>query len=167
MRRTFLVPLAATVVIACAGETSTTDAAATTAAPDTAALRAELAPLVESYGKAILAGDAAALNALYTDDAVVEITAVPTLTGRAAILAADSANFASGKTTEWNVTVRSTVPIGDSAVAQTGSWTDAAIMGGKTVRRAGRWLTSSRKGADGTWRVNYLMAMVDSTTTGK
>ena len=167
MKRLFPTTLVAAVLLACAGQEMTNDAAATAAAaPDTAALRVELAATIDAYRVAALAGDAAALNALYTDDATVEITAVPTLTGRAAIMSADSANFAAGKPTEWSATVRSLVPIGGGAVAQTGSWSDGTpAAGGKMVRRVGRWISSSQKGDDGKWRINYLMAMIDSTTT--
>lgn len=167
MRKLFQMALATAMVLACAKTEATSDAAgAAAAAPDTAALRVELKTQVDAYGAAVLAGDAAALNAMYTDDATVEITAVPTLIGRAAIMAADSANFAAGKPTEWAATVRTVVPIGGGAVAQTGSWSDGTpAPGGKMVRRAGRWVSSSQKGEDGKWRINYLMAMIDSTTT--
>lgn len=165
MRWTFPATLGLAVLLACSGEVAKDDAAAAPAPPDTAALRVELASLTDAYGAAVLAGDAAALNALYTDDATVEITAVPTLTGRAAIMSADSASFAQGKPSEWSATVRSTVPIGNGNVAQTGSWSDATPMGGKTVRRAGRWISAAQKGTDGKWRISYLMAMIDSTVT--
>jgi uncharacterized protein (TIGR02246 family) len=167
MRKLFPIALVTALVLACAGSEATNDAAAAAAAaPDTAALRVELKAQVDAYGAAVLAGDAAALTAMYTDDATVEITAVPTLIGRAAIMAADSANFAAGKPTEWSATVRTVVPIGGGAVAQTGSWSDAwPAPGGKVARRAGRWVSSSQKGEDGKWRIGYLMAMIDSTVT--
>lgn len=170
MMRLLSATLTSVMLLACTRQEAASDAAAaaTATAPDTAALRAELAPLIDSYRTAILAGDAAALNALYTDDATVELTAVPTLIGRAAIMTADSAAFAAGKPTEWSATVRSTVPIGNGSVAQTGSWADATpVGGGKVMRRAGRWISASQKGTDGKWRISYLMGMTDSTTTGK
>lgn len=144
------------------------EAAVPAVAPDTAALRAEIAPLGEAYRAAILAGDAAALNALYTDAAVVELTGVPTMIGRAAIMAADSAAFAMGKPSEWTSSVRSTAFLSEGRVAQTGTWSDAAVVGGgKTMRRVGRWVAGINKEADGKWRINYLMGMTDSTVTGK
>ena len=45
---------------------------------------------------------------------------------------------------------------------------DAAVVaGGKTQRRAGRWVAGIKKEADGKWRIDYLMGMTDSTTIGK
>lgn len=143
------------------------EAAVPAVAPDTAALAAEIAPLGEAYRAAILAGDAAALNAFYTDAAVVELTGVPTLVGRAAIMSRDSATFAMGKPSEHTSTVRSTAFLSEGRVAQTGTWADAAVVGGKTMRRAGRWIAGVNKEADGKWRINYLMAMTDSTVTDR
>lgn len=100
--------------------------------------------------------------------AVVELTAIPTLVGRAAIMKNDSATFAMGKPTAWTPTVRNTAALGNGNVAQTGTWSDAAnIGGGKVQRRAGRWIAGINKGTDGKWRINYLMGMTDSTTIGK
>jgi len=139
--------------------------AVATVAPDTAALRAEIAPMGEAYRAAVLAGDAAALNALYTDAAVVELTGVPTLVGRAAIMSRDSATFAMGKPSSWTSAVRTTAQLSEGRVAQTGTWSDATIVGGKTMRRDGRWIAGINKEADGTWKINYLMGMTDSTFT--
>jgi uncharacterized protein (TIGR02246 family) len=166
MRRLLLPSFVAALVLAACAKEREEAAPAAAAPPDTAALRAELAPLADAYRNAILAGDAKALNALYTDDATVEIDGAPTVTGRAAIMAADSASFAMGKPSEWTSTVRSTAALGNGNVAQTGSWNDASpAPGGKTMRRVGRWVASMTKGSDGQWRIGYVMAMIDSTTT--
>ena len=165
LRRLLVSMLAVSLVSACAPKEEAPPSTAA-AAPDTAALRAEIAPVGEAYRAAILAGDAAALNALYTDNAVVELTGIPTMVGRAAIMNRDSTNFAMGKPTEWNSTVRSTISLGNGNVAQTGSWSDAMpAAGGKTARRDGRWIAGIMKGEDGKWRINYLMGMTDSTVT--
>lgn len=165
LRRLLFSMMAVTLVSACAPKEEPA-ASVPAAAPDTAALRAEIAPLGEAYRAAIIAGDAAALNALYTDNATVELTGIPTLIGRAAIMTADSMNFTMGKPTDWNSTVRSTVALGNGGVAQTGSWSDAMpAAGGKTTRRDGRWIAGLAKGEDGKWRINYLMGMTDSTVT--
>ena len=165
LRRLLVSMLAVSLVIACAPKEEPA-ASTPAAAPDTAALRAEIAPLSEAYRAAILAGDAATLNALYTDNAVVELTAIPTMVGRGAIMTADSTNFAMGKPTEWSSTVRSTVALGNGNVAQTGSFSDARPAAkGKTTRRDGRWIAGIMKGDDGKWRINYLMGMTDSTVT--
>ncbi len=165
LRRVLLSIAAVTLVSACAPtEEPAAAAAAAPAAPDTAAMRAEIVPLGDAYRAAILAGDAAALNALYTDDATIELTGIPTMIGRAAIMTNDSTTFTMGKPSEWNSTVRSTVALGPGAAAQTGSWSDAApAAGGKTARRAGRWIAAINKGEDGKWRISYLMGMTDST----
>lgn len=166
LRRLLVTMLAVSFVSACAPKEEQAAAAAPAAPPDTAALSAEIAPLIASYRTAILAGDAAALNALYTENAVVELTGIPTMIGRKAIMTADSTNFAMGKPTEWNATVRSTVALGNGGAAQTGSWSDAMPAAkGKNSRRDGRWITGLMKGEDGKWRINYLMAMTDSTVT--
>jgi len=165
MRRRFLPALLAIVTLAACAPKE--EAAIPAVAPDTAALRVEIAPLTEAYGAAILAGDAAALNALYTDAAVVELTGVPTMIGRAAIMSRDSASLAMGKPSEWTYTVRSTSSLSEGRVAQTGTWGDAAVVGGKTMRRAGRWVAGVNKEADGKWRINYLMGMTDSTYADK
>lgn len=166
MRRRFLPALLAIATLAACAPKE--EAAVAAVAPDTAALAAEIAPLGAGYRAAILAGDAAALNAFYTDAAVVELTGVPTLVGRAAIMSRDSATFAMGKPSEWTSTVRNTAFLSEGRVAQTGTWSDAAVVGGgKTMRRAGRWIAGINKEADGKWRINYLMGMTDSTMTDK
>lgn len=154
-------------VVALAACATREQPAAATVAPDTAALRVEIAPMGEAYRAAVLAGDAAALNALYTDGAVVELTGVPTLVGRAAIMSRDSATFAMGKPSEWTSTVRTTAFLSEGHVAQTGTWSDATVVGGKRIRRAGRWIAGINKEANGQWKINYLMGMTDSTFTGR
>jgi hypothetical protein len=126
-------------------------AVTTDAKPDIAAISAELASITPAYKAAVLAGDAKALNALYTDGAVVELTGVPTEIGRAAIMTSDSAQFSKGKPAEWNSTVRSTVPLGAAGAAQTGSWFDMTVVkGGMKMHRAGRWIArASRRGLTG------------------
>ncbi len=165
MLRRFLPALLAVATLAAC--TPKEQPAVAAVAPDTTALAAEIAPFGEAYRAAILAGDAAALNALYTDAAVVELTGVPTLVGRAAIMSRDSATFAMGKPSEWMSTVRNTAFLSEGRVAQTGTWADATVVRGKTMRRAGRWIAGLNKEADGSWKINYLMGMTDSTVTGR
>ena len=132
-------------------------------APDTDAMRVALDPFGASYKAATLAGDAAALNALYTDNAVVELSNQPTAVGRAAILKADSAQFATIKFSDWNINIRGTTDLGGGRAAQSGTfWSKFADKKGAKMSQYGRWVAGFMKGDDAKWRINYLMGMTDS-----
>jgi len=165
MRHLFLPVLGITLAAACNAPAPPPPAAA---APDTAAVRAAMEPVIANYRAAILAGDAVALNALYTDNAAVVISGVPTRIGRPAILTADSTDFAMTKVSEWNATTNSTADFGGGRAAQTGTWTDvSADKKGAKGARWGRWVTGLTKGDDGAWKISYLMAMIDSAKAVK
>ena len=160
MRSFFLAVASASVVAACAAPAPAPPAAAAT---DSAAVRAALEPYGVSYKAAVLAGDAAAVGALYTENAVVELSDTPTLVGRAAIMKNDSTTMAAVKFTDWNAPVNSTADFGGGRAAQTGTF--AAMLAdkkGAKMAQAGRWVAGFMKGDDGQWRINYLMAMTDS-----
>jgi ketosteroid isomerase-like protein len=129
--------------------------------PDTAAVRAGLNDLTAKMKTAYLAGDAAAVAALYTEDARAEFAGFPSAVGRAAIQSTTEAYFKANKlnVAEWTIGGLNSL----TADLATAGGTYHAFGNGKPAHAWWRWAAAYRKGADGQYRVSYVMAFPDST----
>ncbi|HET6361803.1 MAG TPA: SgcJ/EcaC family oxidoreductase [Gemmatimonadota bacterium] len=133
---------------------STTEAESTeeTSAVDPAAVRQAIEDAVAGWESAALAGDAAALAALYAEDAVLAPPNAPKAVGRAAIQAAFTEMLAATPFTAIDiVTDESDVSAsGDIAWAH-GSYTSTNTMpDGTAYEDTGKWL-SVYENYDGQW----------------
>lgn len=156
-----LLTLAAT-VLACApaAEQAAQPAAA---APDTAAIRAELRAAADQSQSQYLAGSAAGVAGMFAADARAEFQGFPSAVGRAAIESTYVAYFAANKlqVAEINLTaINATAP--DRATAL-GTFHSFGEMSGKPVHAWWRYAAAYQKESDGQWRTTYIMAFPDST----
>lgn len=129
-------------------------AACTQAPPDTtAADTAALQALSDQFLAAFNAGDAAAFESQYTDDAVLMPPDGSVVEGGAAIVQG-MAEFFESYTASQTSTVDEISVFGDLAVAR-GTWNvrQAPAAGGAEEVRNGKWLTVSRRQVDGSWKV--------------
>jgi uncharacterized protein (TIGR02246 family) len=95
--------------------------------------------------------DAAAVAAMYADDAIFLSNDGGVYNGRAAIEAALAESFKTGS--GLTVTEESTETVGEVVYA-TGEWMQKiATPDGKTVDAEGRYLVISRLQPDGTWKI--------------
>jgi uncharacterized protein (TIGR02246 family) len=123
-----------------------------TPAVDEAAVQQSIEDMAAAWESAALAGDAAALAALYAEDAVLQPPNAPKAEGRAAIQAAFTEMLAATPFTEADiVVVRSEVSAsGDIAWAH-GTYSDAITMpDGTPYEDAGKWL-AVYENHDGQW----------------
>jgi uncharacterized protein (TIGR02246 family) len=123
--------------------------------PDTTAEDlAAVGALREAWRTAFNAGDAAALTALYTDDAVIMNPGEATITGLAAIQAHYDDLF-SRIDAEAQIHPEAT-DVDGSLGFDSGTFTNTATLkpGGEAVSEEGRYVVILRKQADGQWKVS-------------
>lgn len=161
MRRFISAPIAALLL---AGACTPKPAAPTTAASvDTALVRQGLDTLRAHYIALQTGGDATGLAGLFTEAGGVDIYGAPRLRGRAAIEAAFKADFAVRKFTLTEITPISLNARTSDAASEIGTYHDMHDVKGAKDHEWGRYLGAFEKGADGQWRLVYLMAFPDST----
>ena len=132
------------------------------AAPDTAAIRAALNAATTKMNAAYLAGDAAAVAALFTEEARAEYAGFPSAKGRAAIQATYEGYFKANKLTVAETTIRAVGALNENLVTAGGTY--HSFGNGKPKHAWWRWAAAYVKGADGEYRISYIMAFPDSTT---
>ena len=159
MQRMHLLPFIA-LSIAIAGCTSQPAADATpaspaaAAAPDPAALRATIEATEKQWSAAYMKGDAAAIAALYSEDAATIPASGEWRRGRDAIAKQTQSELDTVTvTTREDVTEEVTVA-GDYAV-EVGhyAWTGTSKKTGAARGEKGRYIVVWHKDADGTWRL--------------
>jgi len=138
--------------------------AAAPAAPDTAAVRAELQSLVDRYVQYLMAGDAAGVAGLYTDDATYAVYGVPTTTGRANVEAVFAGYFGAFKVTSAQGTVEAAASPGPGIATARGIYTDVEDSSGVRISSWSRWASAYRQAADGQWLISYHIGFPDSTS---
>jgi ketosteroid isomerase-like protein len=163
-RATLALPIAALLVAAaCAPKPADSAAMATV---DTAAVNTELATLRSRYIAARTANDAAALAALYTEDAGIDLYGLPRLRGHASIEAA----FRMDSVRKW--TLLEINPIGMEARTNTdaselGTYHEMTDSLGTKGHAWGRYLVAFQKDTTGQWKIVYLIGFPDSTKVDK
>ena len=160
MRTTFLLTVAGAFVLAC---NKPADNAGSQMAVDTAAGRAGIDSLRASYSRIQMAGDAAGLAQLYTENATLDMYGVPRTKGRANIEAGLKADLTARKYTLSEITPIETTVRSNDAGSEIGTYHAMHDVNGTMDHEWGRYVVGAVKGADGKWRLDYLMFFPDST----
>lgn len=164
MRTPNLMLAGALVLGACAQPAPAPTAAATV---DTAAVVAAVTNVRTTYNKAEMAGDAAAVAALYTPDGAIDIYGAPPMRGAEAIQAALTQLWAAGKPELAEATPLNTNARSNSDASEIGTYHNILPVNGKRTHEWGRYVVALAKDASGTWKLTYLMAFADSTRAEK
>jgi ketosteroid isomerase-like protein len=135
--------------------------AAPASKPDTAAVRAALNAQTDKLTAAYLAGDAVTVAGLFTDDARAEYAGFPSAVGRAQIQSTYETYFKANKLK----VAKSDILVVESVTADlaTAGGVFHSFGNGKPAHAWWRWSAAYRKGADGQYRIAYIMAFPDST----
>lgn len=158
--------VALAVLVAAAASAPTFQAPAATAV-DSAAVFQGLDALRSAYIAAQTGGDAAALAALHADSAGLDLFGLPRLRGRPAIQAALTADLAARKYTLVEIMPFARNARTNTEATELGTYHDMHDVQGKVDHEWGRYLGAFSKGADGQWKIQYLMAFPDSTKIDK
>jgi uncharacterized protein (TIGR02246 family) len=134
---------------------------------DTAAAMAGIDSLKTRYSQLEMAGDAAALAQLFTEDATLDLYGVPRTKGRAAIQAALAQDFGMRKYTVSEINPINTNVRTNETATQIGTYHAMHDVNGTADHEWGRFVVGMNKGTDGMWRLNFLMAFPDSTKADK
>lgn len=165
MRAFSIVTLA--VLVAAAASMPNAQAPVAATAVDTAAVFQGLDALRAQYIALQTAGDAAGLAALHAETAGLDLFGLPRLRGRPAIQAAITADFAARKYTLVQIMPLSRSARTNTDATELGTYHDMHDVKGTVDHEWGRYLGAFSKGADGQWRIQYLMAFPDSTKVDK
>ena len=122
-------------------------------APSQAEVAAALHGLVDAYVSASNAGDATALTALFTDDAVLMPGNAPTASGKEAIQAFYQSRF-DQFTLELAASQAEAEGAGEWAFAR-GTYTIKLTpkAGGEPIEYSGKYMNISKRQADGSWKM--------------
>lgn len=142
-------------------------AASGPAALDSAAAAAVVDAFTAEYARHLVAGDAAAIAGLFTDDATGAYFSFPTATGRAAIEELYAASFKLAPRIAARIVTTSVNGSIPGLITGVGTNSETADSAGVSIIQHWRWAAVWRQGADGRWRFSYAMAFPDSVTRGK
>jgi uncharacterized protein (TIGR02246 family) len=122
--------------------------------PDTAEVRAAIEGTLREFGGAMQRADAAAIGAMFTEDAEY-ITAATKgfISGRAAIEDAFRARFKAARFLDVAIVTVSLQVVGDTAYETGTNRLTFQAGDAPPVTRTGRYLSVWRRGADGVWRI--------------
>jgi len=113
-----------------------------------------MAALANAYMEAFNSGDAAAVAALYTEDAVAGFANEPVAMGTAAIEAANAASFAEGSP-KLEIHDVYTQPLSDGYALDAGWYTVTATTPDGEVQNGGTYTLLCRQAADGSWKIHW------------
>ena len=130
---------------------------------DTAAVRVAIAAQAQKYTTALLAGDAVTIASFFTEDARAEYAGFPSAAGRAAIQALYEGFFKTNKVKVWEDTIRQVNAPSAEIVSAGGTAHQFGDRNGKPFHAWWRYSAAYKKGADGLYRIAYIMAFPDST----
>lgn len=130
---------------------------------DLGATRAALDSTWADYVRVELRGDASGLGMFFTDSAVLISSGTPTIVGRDAIVAMLAGAFATGRYRQSEIVPDRTEEAGNR-IFQSGTYRDDwQPTNGAPVINYGRFGLIARHDADGKWRIDRLVALVDSS----
>lgn len=133
------------------------------APPDLSAARAQIDTIWTAYRQAALAGDVEALVKLYTPDAHLIESGLPTVRGDSAFRSVVTAVLAGLRFLDSKITPDQTELAGDR-VLQSGTYRDELQPAGQPVQTVhGRYLAVFQRDGNGVLRISQLVAVADST----
>lgn len=167
MLRRFAVPFA--VLLAASACTPKSEAPATAAAEtvDTAMVKAAGDSLRTHFIARQLAGDASGLAGLFSEQGGVDLYGAPRVRGRAALEGFFKADLGARTYTLAEITPVSFQARSNMDGSEVGTYHDMHDAKGKKDHEWGRYLVAYAKGADGQWRLDYLIAFPDSVKVAK
>ena len=122
---------------------------------DTAGVKAKIEADMKAYEQAAVRGDAAATASYYDENAVVLVSGMPMVRGRANIeKVMRSWAQSEMKMKEFTSTTISVEGAGDLAV-QLGRIFQTFEMSGKVIADTGKFVTVWKKQTDGSWKIAY------------
>lgn len=132
------------------------------ALPDTAVVRQAIQAHGDQWAAYDIAGDAAGLVSLHTDDATVAFYGIPTTTGTTALLTMYQGYLSVNKVLSAQSVVQAVAAPAPGMATALGRYIATADSSGVVRTMWYRWAGAYRLGNDGKWRVSYLMSMPDS-----
>ena len=147
-------------LVACAPKAE--EQAAPPATVDSAAVVSAAVGYWPRWIAAVTAGDMAAMGGLVSDSVRLDLKGFPPMIGKAAFVATFEPLMKTMKMDSEVMTPEQTTAISNELAYQTGDYVEATTAAGKSQTEYGRYAAAIGKGADGQWRLSYIMAFADS-----
>ena len=112
-------------------------------------------------------GDPATMGGLLSDSVRLDIKGLPPMLGRAGFVTTFEPLVKTMKMDSQVITPEQTTAISNELAYQTGDYVETLTAAGTTQTEYGRYAAAIAKGADGQWRLSYIMAFADSTVPVK
>ena len=122
-------------------------------AGDVATIRSTLEATNKAFADAMLKGDAAAMTAMYADDAISYQQYSEPVRGKANIAKSIGDWFAGMKYAEASATIDEIYPVGTDMVLEIGSYSGKGTTLGKPSEDHGRYMNLWKRQADGSWKL--------------
>jgi ketosteroid isomerase-like protein len=162
MRRHIVALAALAAAAACTPKGDAGAGSTMAAAVDTTAIKAEIDGFRAQYSRLQVAGDAAGLAAMFSEQGGVDFDQAPRARGRAAIEATFKQRFAMMKPAVLEIMPTMTSARSSIEGSEIGTWHTLDSAQGKPVHAWGRFLSAYAKDSTGQWHLDYLIAFTDS-----
>lgn len=133
------------------------EAPAAAALPDSASVHTAIQALSDAYEAAELAGDAAAVAALYTENGTAAFEGVPTSAGRAAVQESMTGYFSLFKVSRADIPVQVVAVHSPTVATASGLASFDVDSSGVTRTDTWRWAAEYTLGSDSQWRISYII----------
>jgi uncharacterized protein (TIGR02246 family) len=148
-----MIGFAALVCIACAGGGDAGVAQAGGPAADVAAVQRSIDSSLAKFASAITTGDTAAMQSIYTDDAVVMPQGMPAVRGRAAMSQYNAGMFSMFTVSNASFSTTELIVAGDYAI-ETGVYRmTMKPKTGPALPDTGKYISIWQRQSDGSWKM--------------
>ena len=129
---------------------------------DVAAVEQAVADLWTAYSSAVTSENVEAVVAYYAEDVVLDVKGLPPVMGRPALDSLVRMVWQGMDIQEFRMLPGYTNVVTSDLVHQGGAFTELFTRNDSTIAEYGRYATGLVRGADGQWRIAYLMGFPDS-----
>ena len=137
------------------------------AAVDSAKVKAAVTDFWAQWVAADTAGNVPALAALLSDSIRIDSKSLPAMVGKPAWQNFVESMIKTSKVLSEVITPDITIAVSDDLAYQNGNYVESTMTGKKKSTDYGRYASALERGADGKWRLRYIMSFSDSSVAAK
>jgi ketosteroid isomerase-like protein len=134
---------------------------------DSTAVKAAVGNVWQQWVTADTAGNIAVMAELVDDSIRIDSKGAPPMIGKAAWQTMAETMRKTSKPLSETITPDLTIAVSNDLAYQNGNYAEEMMAGKKKTTDYGRYAAALEKGADGKWRIRYIMAFSDSIVAAK
>ena len=137
------------------------------AAVDSAKVKAAVTDFWAQWVAADTAANVPGLAALISDSIRIDSKSLPAMIGKPAWQDFIARMLQTSKVLSEVIMPDVTIAVSDDLAYQNGNYVESTLTGKKTATDYGRYAGALERGADGKWRLRYIMSFSDSSVAAK